>query len=166
MRGTKPSSTSCATFCESVTPSYRRTATYIALAYLLHKGRADQPRLELMNGANCEGLGYLEQLPRTPSRRSSRNTPPTRLSEYRRISLRTEAVDGRTHHGQKSEVRFRGGLLQRRWPAGAGLQARHRRRGHLREGVGTLRRRGHAAADGGRGMHPQQGDYRRAPQAG
>ena len=34
------------------------------------------------------------------------------------MSLRKEAVDGRTHHGQKSEVRFRGGLLQRRWPAG------------------------------------------------
>jgi copper chaperone CopZ len=35
------------------------------------------------------------------------------------MSLRTEAVDGgRTHHGQKSEVRFRGGLLQWRWPAG------------------------------------------------
>src|SRR5215207_2505860 len=99
--------------------------------------------------------------------RSSRNTPPRRLSEYRRMSLRTEAVDGgRTHHAQKSEVRFRGGLLQRRWPAGAGLQARHRRRGHLRGAVGTLRRRGDAAADGGRGTHPQQADYRRAPQAG
>src|SRR5215208_6779516 len=48
-----------------------------SLAYLLHKGRADQPRLELMNGANSEGLGYLEQLPRTPSTRSSQKTPST-----------------------------------------------------------------------------------------
>src|SRR5215204_6730496 len=39
------------------------------------KGRADRPRLELMNGANCEGLGYLEQLPRTPLGRSSENPP-------------------------------------------------------------------------------------------
>src|SRR5215208_2735095 len=63
------------------------------------------------------------QLRRIHLWRSSRNTPPRRLSEYRKMSLRTEAVDGgRTHHGQKSEVRFRGGLLQRRWPAGAGLQ--------------------------------------------
>src|ERR671916_274038 len=39
MRGTKPSWTSCPAFCGSVTLSYRRTATYIALAYLLHTGQ-------------------------------------------------------------------------------------------------------------------------------
>src|SRR5215211_7941676 len=46
---------------------------------------------------------------------------------------RTEAIDGqRTRHRLKSEVRFRDRLLQRRRPAGAGFQARHRRRGYLR----------------------------------
>jgi aryl-alcohol dehydrogenase-like predicted oxidoreductase len=33
----------CATFWESVTPSKRRTATYIALAYLLHRGGVISP---------------------------------------------------------------------------------------------------------------------------
>src|SRR5215212_10240497 len=46
-----------------------------------HRGRADRPRLELMNGANCEGLGYLEQLRRTPSTRSSQNFPSTYSGE-------------------------------------------------------------------------------------
>src|SRR5918995_5458798 len=39
-----------------------------------HRGRADQTRLKLMNGANCEGLGCLEQLPRTRYMRTSENS--------------------------------------------------------------------------------------------
>src|SRR5829696_845629 len=58
MMGTKSSSTSRATFWESVTPSYRRTATYIALAYLLHmEGRDDRPRLKLYNAATLASIG-------------------------------------------------------------------------------------------------------------
>src|SRR5687768_15702380 len=49
MMGTKPSLATCATFWESVTPSKRRTATYIALAHLLREGGTRWPRLELIN---------------------------------------------------------------------------------------------------------------------
>src|ERR671921_1753849 len=58
-------------FWGSVTPSYRRTATYIALAYLLHiEGGVISPAV-LRNVAKCEGLEGLAQLPRTALRRSS-----------------------------------------------------------------------------------------------
>ena len=53
---TKPSSSSCATFWESLTPSYRRTATYIALAYLLKlEGGTGRPRLKLINVPSVKG---------------------------------------------------------------------------------------------------------------
>src|SRR5215210_3138785 len=55
MRGTKPSSTSCPTFCGSVTPSYRRTATYIVLAHLLREGGTLRPRLKLFNVFSVKG---------------------------------------------------------------------------------------------------------------
>jgi hypothetical protein len=45
--GTKPSWATCTTFCESLTPSKRRTAAYIALAYLLlREGGTLRPRLK------------------------------------------------------------------------------------------------------------------------
>src|SRR5215208_7277128 len=56
MMGTKPSSATCATFWGSVTPSNRRTATYIALAYLLYReGGADRSRLKLTNMPSVKG---------------------------------------------------------------------------------------------------------------
>src|ERR687897_621660 len=71
MRGTKPSWTSWPAFWGSVTPSYRRTATYIALTYLLHiEGGVISPAVS-RNVAKCEGLEGLAQLPRTALRRSS-----------------------------------------------------------------------------------------------
>jgi hypothetical protein len=42
-------------FCGSVTPSYRRTATYIALAHLLKEGGALRPRLKLFNVLSVKG---------------------------------------------------------------------------------------------------------------
>src|ERR687886_1435185 len=65
MMGTKSSSTSCATFCESLTPSYRRTATYIALHYLLKRGR-DPSAPPSDQRVQCARLQGLAQLPRTP----------------------------------------------------------------------------------------------------
>jgi hypothetical protein len=54
--GTKPSWATCPTFWGSLTPSYRRTATYIVLAYLLHiEGGADRPRLKLINVPSVKG---------------------------------------------------------------------------------------------------------------
>src|ERR671933_1626023 len=67
MMGRKSSSTSCASFCESVTPSYRRTATYIALHYLLKRGR-DPSAPPSDQRVQCARLQGLAQLPRTPSR--------------------------------------------------------------------------------------------------
>src|SRR5215216_7883855 len=64
MMGTKPSLATCATFWESVTPSYRRTATYIALAHLLREGGADGSRLKFDQRVQCEGVQGLAQLPR------------------------------------------------------------------------------------------------------
>src|SRR5215211_3460865 len=56
MMGTKPSWATLATFCGSVTPSNRRTATYIALAYLLHiEGGTGRPRLKLINVPSVKG---------------------------------------------------------------------------------------------------------------
>src|SRR5918995_3738565 len=56
MRGTKPSLAPCATFCESFTPSNRRTATYMALAYLLHiEGGPRRPCLKLINVSSVKG---------------------------------------------------------------------------------------------------------------
>ena len=43
--GTKSSWATLATLWGSLTPSYRRTATYIALAHLLREGGADGSRL-------------------------------------------------------------------------------------------------------------------------
>src|SRR5215203_5646204 len=75
MRGTKPSSTSCPAFCGSVTPSYRRTATYIALAYLLHiEGGVSKAR-QLANEPSVEGC------------KRRRNFLELRLAELRRITL-------------------------------------------------------------------------------
>jgi hypothetical protein len=46
----------CATFCESLTPSNRRTATYMALAYLLHiEGGPRRPCLKLINVPSVKG---------------------------------------------------------------------------------------------------------------
>src|SRR5829696_1657752 len=57
MMGTKPSLATCTTFCESVTPSKRRTAAYIALCYLLLKRGRDPlgPRLALINVPSVKG---------------------------------------------------------------------------------------------------------------
>src|SRR5215218_1076392 len=75
MRGTKPSSTSCPAFCGSVTPSYRRTSTYIALAYLLHiEGGVSKAR-QLANEPSVEGC------------KRRRNFLELRKGEVRRISL-------------------------------------------------------------------------------
>src|SRR5215216_1824093 len=75
MMGTKPSWPTLPAFWGSVTPSYRRTATYIALAYLpLREGgtRRVPPRVD--QRAQCEGLEGLAQLSRNRERRSSKNT--------------------------------------------------------------------------------------------
>jgi hypothetical protein len=72
----------CTTFWESLTPSKRRTAAYIALATSsLREGESLRPRLELINEGEYEGLQRLEQLPRNPKRRSSHNTYSTHSSE-------------------------------------------------------------------------------------
>src|SRR5215211_9006744 len=56
MMGTKPSWATLATFCGSVTPSNRRTATYIALAYLLYReGGTGRPYLKLTNMPSVKG---------------------------------------------------------------------------------------------------------------
>jgi hypothetical protein len=63
----------CTTFWESLTPSKRRTAAYIALCYLLLKRVRDPsgPRLELINEDKYEELQWLAQLPENRDRRSS-----------------------------------------------------------------------------------------------
>src|SRR5215213_7716722 len=64
-----------ATFCGSVTPSYRRTATYIAFAYLLiRKGGTRRVPPQVDQRVQCEGLEGLAQLSRNRERRSSKNT--------------------------------------------------------------------------------------------
>src|SRR5215211_6140099 len=76
MMGTKPSWATLATFCGSVTPSNRRTATYIALAYLLHiEGGTGRPRLKLINVPSVKGC------------KASRNFGELRNGEVRRILL-------------------------------------------------------------------------------
>src|SRR5215210_3747116 len=85
MRGTKPSLATLATFCGSVTPSKRRTATYIALAHLLREGGTRRPRLELINVSSVKGqkgwrnFGELRkvevQLRRIPLPRILANSP-------------------------------------------------------------------------------------------
>ena len=56
MMGTKPSSATLATFCGSLTPSNRRTATYMALAYLVHiEGGPRRPCLKLINVSSVKG---------------------------------------------------------------------------------------------------------------
>src|SRR5215204_5578577 len=64
MMGTKPSLATCTTFCGSLTPSYRRTATYMALGYLLKRGRDPSAPPQVDQRAQCEGLVGLTQLPR------------------------------------------------------------------------------------------------------
>src|SRR5215213_6747488 len=89
MRGTKPSSTSCPAFCGSVTPSYRRTATYIALAYLLHiEGGVSKAR-QLANEPSVEGC------------KRRRNFLELRLAELRRTTL----PRSRVNKGDKEEGR-------------------------------------------------------------
>src|SRR5215213_10395923 len=66
MMGTKSSWATLATLCGSVTPSYRRTATYIALAHLLREGGTLRPRLKFDQRVQCEGVEGLAQLPRIP----------------------------------------------------------------------------------------------------
>src|SRR5215217_5593719 len=73
MRGTKPSLATCATFCESLTPSNRRTATYMALAYLLHIEGGPRRPCRVDQRAQCERLQGLAQLPRIP-------IPPTSVN--------------------------------------------------------------------------------------
>src|SRR5215212_5727596 len=91
MRGTKPSSTSCPAFCGSVTPSYRRTATYIALAYLLHiEGGVSKAR-QLANEPSVECC------------KSRRNFLELRLAELRRTTLPRTSVN---------RVRIKGGTTE------------------------------------------------------
>src|SRR5688572_25101592 len=61
--GQKPSSATLATFCGSVTPSNRRTAAYIALAYLPKRGRGPPAPPCVDQRAQCGGLEGLAQLP-------------------------------------------------------------------------------------------------------
>src|SRR5215210_3222777 len=107
MRGTKPSLATCATFCESLTPSNRRTATYMALAYLLHIEGGPRRPCRLDQRAQCERLQGLAQLLRTPSWRSSRRGSRRQSGKSERdrgkrteqtdsLTLRSMAVDGLT----------------------------------------------------------------------
>src|SRR5215210_4848543 len=76
MRGTKPSLATCTTFWESLTPPKRRTATYIALAYLpLREGGTRMPRLKLINVPSVKGY------------KGSRNFRELCQREVRRIPL-------------------------------------------------------------------------------
>src|SRR5215211_7123932 len=96
MMGTKPSSATCATFWGSVTPSNRRTATYIALAHLLHiEGGTGRPRLKLINVPSVKGC------------KASRNFGELRKSEVqpRRIPIpRTRVNTARTRRAQRTDV--------------------------------------------------------------
>src|SRR5215212_7742288 len=97
MMGTKPSSATCATFWGSVTPSNRRTATYIALAYLLYReGGTGRPCLKLTNMPSVKGYkgwhNFREHLrgevrrtpiPRTPVNKGKRKgRSPVGLAPY------------------------------------------------------------------------------------
>jgi hypothetical protein len=53
--GTKTSLVIRAASLGSVTPSYRRTATYIALVHLLRESGADRSRLKLINVSSVKG---------------------------------------------------------------------------------------------------------------
>src|SRR5215203_6250659 len=133
MRGTKPSLATCATFCESLTPSNRRTATYMALAYLLHIEGGPRRPCRVDQRAQCERLQGLAQLlkitiPRTPVNKpaSMRQTPPggiilmasTRLRNGSRQGGGSSYVKGRREQG--SGPPFYGGTRQ-------GGPQRHRR---------------------------------------
>src|SRR5215208_6091953 len=85
MRGTKPSLATCATFCESLTPSNRRTATYMALAYLLHIEGGPRRPCRVDQRAQCERLQGLAQLRRTVKRKLNFRESPK--GEVRRIPI-------------------------------------------------------------------------------
>src|SRR5215211_7419905 len=88
IKGMNPSSTSCPTFCGSVTPSYRRTATYIVLAHLLREGGTLRPRLKLFNVFSVEGY------------KGWRNFRERHHNEVRRISIpRTQVNMGKKRKG-------------------------------------------------------------------
>src|SRR5918998_2989359 len=95
MRGTKPSSTSCPAFLGSVTPSYRRTATYIAFAL-----PPTYPVFSLISGltlstdkrdASCHSSAQLPMhyLLRCSAERTSENTPCRELGEQRQLGSRS-----------------------------------------------------------------------------
>src|SRR5215208_1448494 len=82
MMGTKPSLVIRAASSGLVTPSYRRTATYIALAHLLGEGGTLRGPPCVDQRAQCGGLEGLTQLARNRERRSSKNFPSTHSGEY------------------------------------------------------------------------------------
>src|SRR5215211_8332209 len=87
MMGTKPSSATCATFCGSLTPSNRRTATYIALAYLLREGGTLRPRLKSFNVFSVKGYKGWRNFRESPKGEVRRTPiPHTRVNKGERMS--------------------------------------------------------------------------------